>query len=314
MKALRYGGLAPRDCGRPHVVAYVAAMRPKQWTKNAVVFAAPLFGFRLDAHAVVGAALAFAIFCALASATYLVNDVVDVAADRAHPHKRFRPIAAGEIAPRAAVALAVALALGALVAAWRFDTALGAIALAYIALQAGYNLAFKRQAIVDVLAIATGFILRAFAGGAATAVTLSAWFVLCVGMLALFLAIEKRRAELARSTAIENGRRSVFETYTPDLLTRMESVATSGAVLSYAIWSSGPQVGGASTRWMMATLPIVLYAVFRYQSLCRPRPGIAVASERPEDALLDDRAMRYATLLWVATVASVLTLAHVGIV
>lgn len=301
---------------------YLTALRPRQWTKNLIVFAAPLFAFSINLQTLLGGLLAFALFCSASSSFYLINDIADVEADRQHPVKCNRPIAAGLISIPVAIAMAVTLLGGSLLIAWLSDPGLGAALTAYATLQVAYNLRLKRTVILDIVAIAVGFVLRAYGGAAATNITLSAWFLLCTAMLALFLGIEKRKAEL-RLAEIKGGTtRAVLRRYSLPLLTRMESTVTTGAILTYTIWSSGPQVNGASTPWMMLTLPFVLYGVFRYQLLSDPqeiaRRSDASAekggrTERPEEILLTDLPILLTVVGWVATALSILTLKHYGI-
>ncbi|MUG95914.1 decaprenyl-phosphate phosphoribosyltransferase [Scytonema sp. UIC 10036] len=182
--------------GSSRLAAHITALRPRQWTKNLVVFAAPLFAFSINMHSLVGSLLSFVLFCCVSSGFYLVNDIADVESDRQHPIKCKRPIAAGLVSLRVASLMAFVLLGSALIVAWLQSRPLGAVVTAYAVLQIAYNLRLKRMVILDICAIATGFILRAYAGAAATSITLSSWFVLCTAMLALFLAIEKRKAEL----------------------------------------------------------------------------------------------------------------------
>lgn len=302
---------------------YLKALRPRQWTKNLVVFAAPVFGFNINLPSLLGGLLAFALFCATSSSFYLVNDIADVKADRQHPIKCHRPIAAGLIRIRVAVAMAITLLGGSLIVAWLTDAKLGAAISCYAILQVAYNLRLKRTVILDVVAIAIGFVLRAYGGAAATNMTLSAWFLLCTAMLALFLGIEKRKAELRLSELNGGSTRAVLRRYSLPLLARMESSVSTGAILTYAIWSSGPQVNGASTSWMLLTLPFVLYGVFRYQLLSDPqeiarRTDVAAerggCTERPEDVLLTDSPILLTVVAWVITTLAILTLKHHGLI
>jgi decaprenyl-phosphate phosphoribosyltransferase len=303
--------------------AYVAALRPRQWTKNFIVFAAPLFGFSLDGQSLMGACLAFALFCCASSSFYLINDVADVEADRHHPVKCKRPIAAGLVSVPAAIVLSIVLLVGAVSVAWWRAPLLGIIILSYALLQVCYNLKLKHSAILDILAIAMGFVLRACAGGAATGIRLSPWFLLCTAMLALFLGVEKRKAELRLAQSRKGKTRSVLWRYSLPLLTRMESTVTTGAVMSYALWSSGPVVNGASTPWMLLTLPFVLYGIFRYQLLSDPQE-IARRSksieeqggdtERPEEVFLKDTPVLGTVLGWIATSFTILLLKQQGII
>ena len=180
----------------PMKLPYIAALRPRQWTKNLVVFAAPLFAFNINLPTIWASLLALVLFCCASSSFYLFNDIVDVESDRKHPVKCKRPIAAGLVSIPVALGMALLLICGAVTVGWMRSPALGATITGYAILQTAYNLRLKRMVILDIGAIATGFVLRAYAGAAATNITLSPWFLLCTAMLALFLGVEKRKAEL----------------------------------------------------------------------------------------------------------------------
>lgn len=300
---------------------YLAALRPRQWTKNLVVFAAPLFSFNLNIQSLLGALLALALFSCASSAFYLINDIVDVKADRQHPVKCNRPIAAGLVSIPNAWIMAVTLLGGALIVGYLKSPQLGVTIAAYALLQVAYNLKLKRVVILDIGAIATGFVLRAYAGAAATNIVLSPWFLLCTAMLALFLAVEKRKAELRLLTKRGGSTRSVLKRYSLPLLHRMENVVTTGTVVTYALWSSGPAVRGASTSWMLLTLPFVLYGVFRYQLIsdpqeieCDQKTGIEQGgrSERPDEVLLRDLPILVTVVGWIITCLGILLLKHQG--
>lgn len=295
---------------------YFAALRPHQWTKNLLVFAAPLFDFSISIQTFADSMLAFVLFCFASSSFYLINDIVDVEADRRHPAKSRRPIAAGLVSIPAAKTMAATLLGLALVIGWLKSPALGGTLLFYALLQTAYNIELKRAPIADIIAIAMGFILRAYAGAAATGIIPSSWFLLTTAMLALFLAIEKRKAELRliEIYGISNTR-AVMSRYSISLLTRLESTATSGAVISYALWSAGPTLGGATTPWMMLTLPFVLYGIFRYQLLSDPdeitRRTTAASdtggsTERPEEILFSDLPILVNTMFWVLSSVAIL--------
>lgn len=301
---------------------YLQALRPRQWTKNLIVFAAPLFAFSITLPTFLGAALAFVLFCCASSSFYLINDIADVESDRKHPVKCKRPIAAGLISIPVATGMAVVLLSSALLIAWMRSPWLGAAILSYALLQVAYNLRLKKTVILDVVAIATGFVLRAYAGAAATDIILSQWFLLCTAMLALFLGVEKRKAEL-RMLQIKGGKtRSVLKRYSLPLLTRMENTVTTGAVITYALWSSGPRLEGASTPWMMLTLPFVMYGVFRYQLLSDPQEiarrnegeELGGQTERPEEVLLKDLPMLLTVAGWVLVSFMILLLKQRGII
>ncbi|KOR33817.1 MULTISPECIES: decaprenyl-phosphate phosphoribosyltransferase [Planktothricoides] len=305
------------------IAAYLKALRPRQWTKNLIVFAAPLFAFSINQQSLLGSLLALALFCGASSSFYLLNDIADVEADRRHPVKCNRPIAAGLVKIPVAIAMAAILLGGALILGWLRSPLLGATILSYAILQIAYNLKLKHTVILDVMAIAAGFVLRACAGAAATGIVLSPWFMLCTAMLALFLGIEKRKAEL-RLLKIKGGKtRAVLRRYSLNLLLRMESVVTNGAIITYAIWSAGPIVKGASTPWMMLTLPFVLYGMFRYQLLSDPREISSIdkneaetggETERPEEVLLKDFPIRLTVLSWVMTTFIIMYLNRQGII
>ncbi|BCL38720.1 decaprenyl-phosphate phosphoribosyltransferase [Nostoc sp. MS1] len=302
---------------------HLAAMRPRQWTKNLVVFAAPLFAFSINIPSLLGSLFAFILFCCASSGFYLINDIADVAADRLHPVKCKRPIAAGLVSIPVAIGMAVILLVGALSISWWRSPQLGAAITGYAILQVAYNLKLKRMVILDVVAIATGFVLRAFGGAAATNIVLSAWFLLCTAMLALFLGIEKRKAELRLAQIQGTKLRSVLRRYSLPLLARMESVVTTGTVVTYALWSAGPDLKGASTSWMLLTLPFVLYGIFRYQLLSDPQE-ISHAedehlekggrTERPEEVLLKDKGILFTVIGWICTCFIILWLKNQGII
>jgi len=312
-------GIADRSTKLP----YLKALRPRQWTKNLVVFAAPLFDFNINLPTLLGTLLSFILFCCASSSFYLLNDIADVESDRKHPVKCKRPIAAGLVSIPVAFGMALILLIGALIIGWMRSPALGATISGYAVLQVAYNLRLKRMVILDIGAIATGFVLRAYAGAAATGITLSPWFLLCTAMLALFLGVEKRKAEL-RLVSLNGGKtRAVLKRYSLSLLNRMENVVTTGAVVSYALWSSGPIVHGASTAWMLLTLPFVLYGIFRYQLLSDPEEiarrndiGLETGgkSERPEEVLLTDLAILITVLGWILTCFAILLLQHQGVI
>ena len=307
----------------PSKFPYLTALRPHQWTKNLIVFAAPLFAFSLNWRSLSGSLLAFVLFCAASSSFYLLNDIADVQSDRQHPIKCQRPIASGQVNILVALIMALVLLVSSVVIGWWQSPSLGIILVSYSLLQISYNLKLKRVPILDILAIATGFILRAYAGAAATGIVLSVWFIFCTAMLALFLAVEKRKAEL-RLIQLRGGKtRAVLKSYSLALLTRMESMVTTGAFMGYALWSSGPVVNGASTSWMMLTFPFVLYGIFRYQMLSESQEkrhednGSLTReerTERPEEVLLTDIPILLTVIAWVITILVILGLKHQGVI
>jgi len=270
--------------------ALVRALRPHHWIKNVVVLAAPLFGLALDLGSLLRVGWAFVAFSMTASAFYLINDVRDIEADRRHPVKRHRPIAAGLVTIPLALGTAGVLLVTGLVGSYLVAPWLAVTIGAYAVIQAGYNLGLKEQPILDIMVIAGGFVLRALGGAAAAEVPPSGWFILCIGLLAFFLGIEKRKAEL-REVGEEEETRSVLKAYSLSWLQRMESVVTASALMAYALWT----LEGADTPWMLATLPFVAYAIFRYQYLSENGEG-----ETPEETLLRDPAMLLTAVFWGA--------------
>jgi 4-hydroxybenzoate polyprenyltransferase len=297
--------------GRPGALPpLLAACRPRQWTKNLLVFAAPLFAFRFEADVWLPAGGALVSFCLISSAIYLLNDCLDVAADRAHPSKRNRPIAAGLVSVPAALTTAAALAVVSLsFAAW-VAPALAGVVLLYALIQVGYCLQLKRQPLLDLFCIASGFLLRAIAGAVAAMLPPSPWFLLTVGLLALFLAIEKRKAELRVAQDRGMITRKVLERYSLPLLLRLESTVATSAFISYALWAAGPALRGAPTSWMLLTVPFVLVGIFRYQLLSDPeeaerrqQSAPECSSEKPEEILLGDLGIQLTLAGWLLTTA-----------
>lgn len=286
----------------------VDACRPRQWTKNLLVFAAPLFAFRFEAAVWWPAVGALGAFCLISSAIYLLNDCLDVAADRAHPSKRNRPVAAGLVSGSLALQMAALLAgLSLSLAAW-VTPGLAGVVLLYGLIQVGYCLQLKRMPLLDLFCIASGFLLRAIAGAVAARLTPSPWFLLTVGLLALFLAIEKRKAELRVAQSRGVMTRQVLERYSLPLLLRQESTVATSAFMTYSLWAAGPILKGAPTSWMLLTVPFVLAGIFRYQLLSDPEEAERrrerapeQSIERPEEILLGDRGIQIILAGWLAT-------------
>jgi 4-hydroxybenzoate polyprenyltransferase len=275
--------------------ALLVSLRPHQWTKNLVVLAALAFSKHLfEADAVVRAACAFLVFCALSGAAYLVNDLKDAERDRAHPAKRLRPIPSGALPLPAARSAALCLFVLALAAAWALGAGFFVCALAYVGLSVGYTFALKNLVILDVLAIAVGFVLRAVAGAVAIQVVFSAWLVVCTLLLALFLALAKRRHELV---TLEDaaGHRSILAEYSPYLLDQMTAVVTASCLTAYAFYTLAPEtVEKYRTDRLALTIPFVIYGIFRYLYLVHRREQ----GGNPSDVLLTDRPLLTATILW----------------
>jgi 4-hydroxybenzoate polyprenyltransferase len=290
---------------RPSVAASLfLALRPAQWTKNLIVFAALIFGQRLlDGEAVVRAVVAFLAFCALSGVVYVVNDVVDREADRQHPLKRLRPIAAGALPVPVALGGAAVLVVVALVASLWLGVAFAAHAVAYVALQLAYSLGLKRQVILDVLSIALGFVIRASAGGAAIDVPISQWLLVCTILLALFLALAKRRHEITLLGEEAARHRAILGEYTPYLVDQMIAVVAASTLMGYAVYTvSSDTVERFGTPWLGLTLPFPLYGIFRYLYLVHRRSQ----GGSPTELLLADRPLLLCVALWGATVVALI--------
>lgn len=289
---------------RPLALGLLVSLRPSQWTKNLVVFAALIFGQRLfDPDAVVRTAAAFVIFCALSGVVYLVNDIADREADRRHPVKRRRPIASGTVSIHAALTTAIVLLVLALGAAWVLRPAFAAVALAYVGLLALYSGPLKHIVIIDVLTIAIGFVLRAVAGGVAIAVPISHWLLVLTILLALFLALSKRRHELVLLADDATRHRRILQEYSPYLLDQMIAVVTASTLIAYAFYTISPETTAKfHTDLLGLTLPFPLYGIFRYLYLVHLKEG----GGSPAEMLLSDRPLLVCVALWAVAMAVII--------
>jgi 4-hydroxybenzoate polyprenyltransferase len=269
--------------------ALLVSLRPHQWTKNLVVLAALVLSKHLfDGDAALRAGLAFAIFCALSGAGYLLNDLTDLEQDRLHPRKRLRPLASGTLSVPAARRATVVL----------FVLGLGGAA--YVGLNIAYSLGLKHAVILDVLAISIGFVLRAVAGALAIDVVFSDWLLVCTILLALFLSLAKRRHELVTLDATASEHRRILAEYSPYLLDQMISVVTASCVTAYAFYTMAPDtLEKYRTDRLALTIPFVLYGIFRYLYLVHRRDE----GGSPTDVLITDRPLLVAVALWAVTVA-----------
>ena len=254
---------------RRGAAALVEALRPAQCAKNVFVFAGLIFGGKLlDGASVLRELGAFAVFCAAASAVYLVNDAADREQDVRHPEKSARPIASGRLPVSAALVTAAALTAAALGASAALSRGLLWIVLAYLLMSFAYSAGLKRVFLVDVLLVAFGFVLRAAAGAAVLDVEISPWLLCCSFLLALFLALAKRRAELALLGDEAAGHRSALQQYTVAQVDRWLTALVGATIVSYALYTQSPRtVEHFGTTNLLYTLPFVVYALFRYQQL-----------------------------------------------
>ena len=280
-------------------VAAFAALRPRQWAKNVLVFAAPLAAGKLFQPDFFWPSIgAFVAFCLISSATYLVNDVRDVASDREHPTKFRRPIAAGDLPVPVAITMAIVLAVASLVGSYFIAPALSGVILAYAVFTLAYSLALKHEPVIELALLSMGFLLRAVAGGAASGLPISQWFLIVAGFGSLFMAAGKRYSELKREeeSGLEKSvtRRRALNGYTLGYLRFVWSVAAAVAIMGYALWAFDVAQTPSSLPWAeWSVLPFVL-AILRY--------GVVIDNgdaEAPEDAVLGDKVLMLLGLAWL---------------
>lgn len=279
--------------------AWLRALRPTQWIKNGVVFAGLVFGGKLlDPLAIAQATLAFIVFCTVSSGFYLINDVFDRQADARHPLKRLRPVAAGEIAVRRALAAGVFLVAAALVCGLALGLPFFLAVLTYALLMAGYNLWFKRIVILDVFIIAAGFVIRAAAGALAVEVTISPWLLICTMLLALLIAFGKRRHEFVSLPEARDHRRNL-ERYSLALLDQCVAITAMGSLLVYGLYTFDAESVPRDHR-LMLTIPLVAYGIFRYLFLLYRRGD----GGAPETMLVTDRPLLVVLGAWALMVGA----------
>lgn len=281
---------------RSAVANLIISLRPDQWTKNLIVFAALIFAVKLlDPAALALASAAFLIFCVLSGCVYLINDVSDREADRQHPLKRLRPIASGALGAGAALGWAVGLSVGALAAAYALRPLFALAAAAYLALFVLYTHALKHVVILDVMTIAIGFVLRAVAGGLVIGVPISDWLLVCTILLALFLGLAKRRHEITALADGASGHRRILEEYDPYLLDQMIAIVAAATLVVYVIYCASPETAERfGTPLLVLTTPFPIYGIFRYLYLVHRKHG----GGSPSDMLLRDRPLLSCVALW----------------
>jgi 4-hydroxybenzoate polyprenyltransferase len=289
--------------------ALIASLRPRQWIKNGVLFAGLIFSQNaLDPRLLLRAVAGFVVFCAVSGASYIINDFVDLDRDRLHPEKRLRPMASGALPPAVGLATAaVLLAIGLRTATWLGDE-FAFTAAAYTGLILAYSLLFKRVIILDALAIAVGFVLRAIAGvevvrAADPATELSPWLLVCTLFLALFLAVGKRRQELVMLESGAASHRRTLGEYSPALLDLMMGVMTAATIIAYSTYTISPAtVAKFQSPALVYTIPFVLYGIFRYVYLVLERQS----GGNPTEVLLTDVPLIVNILLWLLAVGLIL--------
>jgi 4-hydroxybenzoate polyprenyltransferase len=283
--------------------ALLTALRPHQWTKNLLVFAALVFAVRMfDPTSVLLAGAAFIAFCAASSASYLFNDVLDAENDRNHPAKRNRPVASGALPARTALVAAAVGGAFSVSLGLSLRPMFGAIVAGYLVLQLFYTTLLKHEVILDVLCISASFLLRAYGGGVVIAVPISNWLMVCTGLLALFLALAKRRHELLQVEDAANHRRSLAE-YSPAMLDQMIAVATASTLVAYALYTMWPETVAKFGRGLPLTIPFVLYGIFRYLYLIYSKEGGGSPSRHllTDKPLLIDIVLYAIVTVWIIT-------------
>jgi 4-hydroxybenzoate polyprenyltransferase len=280
--------------------AYLRLARPKQWTKNGFVLAGVVFAREaLVVSSVASALLAFVAFCALSGAVYAANDVLDVEEDRKHPLKRRRPVASGAVSARSAMVFAVVLVTCGLALGFAVDVGVGLAGVVYLALQAVYTTLLKHTAILDVMSISAGFVIRALAGVAAVGSPISPWLIVCTALLTLFLGFSKRRHEIASLGDAATAHRKNLRDYSVPLLDEMMNIMISATIIAYVLYTIIEYE--TYYMYMMASIPFVVYGVFRYMLLVHRNGG-----GNPDTLLLRDRPLQITLVLWLAVVGMVI--------
>ena len=294
-----------------HLRSVLITMRPRQWSKNLIVYMALIFSIGGSWHVsdpdtwlpMLGkASLGFLLFCLVSSADYLFNDVRDQEMDRLHPTKRDRPIAAGALSPGAATGWAAALFAVGTGGMFALDLRAGGVVAGYVVLMLAYSFHLKHAVLLDIMTIAAGFVLRAMSGAFVIDVPISPWLYVMTALGALFLAINKRRAELLLLEDQATLHRATLEEYTPDLLNQLAGTVTASTLIAYGLYTFTAD-NLPENHSMMLTIPFVLYGIFRYLFLVHTKNQ----GGSPEDVLLKDWPLLLDILLWV--VASVTVLA-----
>lgn len=282
---------------RSALPAWLRAMRPKQWVKNVLVFAAPVAaGDLFDTRVLLNSVWAFVAFSLISASIYLINDVRDVEADRQHPKKRFRPIAAGELGRNPAIVLAAVTMAASLAIGWWVAPMLGITLAVYWVLQIGYSMFLKHQPIIDLAMVSSGFLLRAVAGGVASGIELSQWFLLVASFGSLYMVAGKRYSEM-KELGSEAGTRAALERYSLSYLRFVWAISCSIVIMSYSLWTfeqaqAAPQLWGVP--WTTLSIVPFTLALLRYaMDIDAGNAG------EPEDVVLNDRVLQGLAVLWL---------------
>ena len=277
------------------LLALLKTMRPKQWTKNIFIFGALVFDLKLfHIPSLIHTLIGFVLLCFVSGTVYIINDLVDREKDQAHPQKKYRPIASGELSPTVAKACAIIFPLILLPLSFWLNVGFGILMTLYLGLQLAYSFKLKQMVIIDVMTIAAGFVIRVGAGVALIEVTrFSPWLYVCMTLLALFLGFSKRRQEIINLQEDTKKTRSILSDYSIAFLDTMIIIVTTNTIMAYALYTfSAPHL--PENHAMMLTIPIMMYAIFRYLYLMY----IKQYGEEPSEILLQDRPFQIAILLW----------------
>ncbi len=280
------------------------ASRPNQWTKNLLVFLAPLFAFSFDTQTLLTSIKAFIAFCLISSSIYLINDSIDKDKDKEHPTKKFRAIASGLVSIKSAFIISLVYFSLSLIIGFSINIFFGFILILYFLVQILYCIKLKQIPIIEFFCIASGFILRSVAGGVAANIFISSWFLLSVGMLSLFLAVEKRKAEIVNLRNSKLNTRKVLKSYSLTLINKFEAVLTSSTIMTYSLWAYGPSIGGSKSPFMIITIPLVMLGIFRYQMLSEIKQNRILKKsninlETPEKIIFTDKPIQIIVLTWL---------------
>ncbi|WP_053954761.1 decaprenyl-phosphate phosphoribosyltransferase [Inediibacterium massiliense] len=274
-----------------NIVGLIKTMRPKQWTKNLILFAAILFSNHLfDLYFLKLSIIGFFLFCIFSGNVYIVNDLVDREKDRMHPKKCMRPIASGAVGSKEAILFLIITLFGAFYIAYKINFMFFVIGLLYFLLVTFYSFGLKHIVILDVMTISLGFVLRALGGVVLIDVRISPWLLLCTFLLSLFLALHKRKSEMDWIEKGHKTSRKILHEYTPELLNDMLHIVTSSTVMAYSLYT----FSASGSMYMMGTIPFVIYGIFRYQYIVHKK-GMG---ENPELVLLSDIPLIINILLW----------------
>lgn len=283
------------------LIALIQTMRPKQWTKNVLfVFPGIVFAERLtDMDALARVIVACLLLILMSGTVYIINDLADIEKDRQHPKKKNRPLPSGRLPQQLALGAAIGIPLITLIIAFFFDTVLFAVLLLYLLIQIAYSFRLKHVVIIDVLTVTSGFVLRVLAGVVVIDVEISPWLYACSGLLALFLAVGKRRQELITEGANAVNTRPIFKHYNLDLLDDMLRLVTTSTFLAYLLYTiEADTIKVSGNNSALLTLPFVLYGIYRYLYIMH----VKKEGSAPDEVILTDRPLQIALVLWAVTV------------